>query len=793
MFKNYLKSTFRNLWKHRVFSFINLTGLAVGMSACFLIYLYVTFELSYDAFNTKADRIYRVVCDIKTPTEVLKFSVPSFAMPKNIASDFPEIQSFARATGDNFLVRRGNIKFQEDNAFWGDSTLFDVFDFKMIKGNPKTALKEPFSVVFSETAAKKYFGSENPIGQTLQIFGDGQAATVTGIIKDIPENSTIKGDVIVSMSTLTRKLAPNIEEQWGNFGAATYLLLKPGTDPKKLEAKFPAFLEKRDGTGMKQSKMFYSLFLEPLRSVYLYSTRDGSKTGNIGNVYIFSIIAVFILLIACINFINLTTARSAERAKEVGIRKVVGAEKSNLALQFIGESVMLCLIAFLLSTGICALLLPSFNMLAGKTISHGIFQNISYILILFFGAIGIGLLAGIYPALVLSSFKPVVVLKGRFVTGTRGIILRKGLVVAQFTISIALIIGTIIVYTQMKYMRSQDLGFTKDQIMVIDSQGDQQKNALRQEIASIPTVKSTAMSSSVPGGGRPTAYSEIENTKGELQIANLELYFVDFDYINQFKIKMAAGRSFSRDFMTDTTQSMILNEAAVKMFGYASPEQAVGKRFKQWGREGKIIGVMKDFHFEALQETIKPLSMRIEPNGCNLISINVSAANLPSTIAAVESKWKTLIPNRPFSYFFMDEFFDKQYRGEERFGKLFLNFAVLAIFISCLGLLGLASYSTMQRTKEIGIRKVIGSSTSGIVNLLSKDFLKLVLISFFIAAPVSWYFMHRWLQDFAYRTNISWWVFIIAGVSALLIALLTISVQAIRAAVANPVKSLRTE
>jgi putative ABC transport system permease protein len=301
------------------------------------------------------------------------------------------------------------------------------------------------------------------------------------------------------------------------------------------------------------------------------------------------------------------------------------------------------------------------------------------------------------------------------------------------------------------------------------------------------------MSSSVPGGGRPTVYSEIENKKGELQIANLELYFVDFDYINQFKIKMAAGRSFSKNFMTDTTQSMILNEAAVKMFGYSSPEQAVGKRFRQWGREGKIIGVMKDFHFEALQETIKPLNIRIEQNGCNFISVNVSAANLPATIAAVENKWKTLIPNRPFSYFFMDEFFDKQYRGEERFGKLFLNFAVLAIFISCLGLLGLASYSTMQRTKEIGIRKVIGSSVSGIVNLLSKDFLKLVLISFFIAAPVSWYFMHRWLQDFAYRTNISWWVFVIAGIAALMIALLTISVQAIRAAVANPVKSLRTE
>jgi putative ABC transport system permease protein len=367
------------------------------------------------------------------------------------------------------------------------------------------------------------------------------------------------------------------------------------------------------------------------------------------------------------------------------------------------------------------------------------------------------------------------------------------LVIAQFTISIALIIGTIIVYNQMNYMRSQDLGFSKDHMMVIDTNGDPAKKTFQQSVAGLPGIKSTAMSGSVPGGGNPGAYSEIENRKGDLQIANLDLYFVDFDYINQYKIKMVAGRGFSRAFATDTTQAMVLNEAAVKMFGYTSPQLAIGKRFKLWGREGKIIGVMKDFHFRSLQEVIKPLSMRIEPDGCNLVSVNVSSANLPATIAAIENKWKTLIPNRPFSYYFLDEFFDRQYRSEERFGKLFLNFAVLAIFISCLGLLGLASYSTMQRTKEIGVRKVMGASVSTIVNLLSKDFLKLVLISFFIAAPLSWFFMHQWLEDFAYRINISWWVFVVAGVTAALIALFTISFQAVRAAITNPVKSLRTE
>jgi putative ABC transport system permease protein len=387
----------------------------------------------------------------------------------------------------------------------------------------------------------------------------------------------------------------------------------------------------------------------------------------------------------------------------------------------------------------------------------------------------------------------VVVLKGRFSTGTRGIFLRKGLVIAQFTISIGLIIATVIVYNQMNYMRTQDLGFSKDQMMIIDTNGDPAKQAFVQAVKELPNVKSSAMSGSVPGGGNPGAYSEIENNKGDLQIANLDLYFVDFDYINLYKIKMVAGRSFSRNFLTDTTQAMVLNEAAVKMFGYTSPQQAVGKRFKQWGREGKIIGVMKDFHYHSLQEEIKPLSMRIEPGGSNLVSLNVSAANLPKTIAAVESKWKSLIPSRPFSYYFLDEFFDRQYRSEIRFGKLFLNFSILAIFISCLGLLGLASYSTIQRRKEIGIRKVMGASVLNIVNLLSKDFLKLVGISFVVAAPVAWYFMHQWLKDFAYRIDISWWIFLIAGVTAVLIALITISFQAIKAAIANPVKSLRSE
>jgi putative ABC transport system permease protein len=385
------------------------------------------------------------------------------------------------------------------------------------------------------------------------------------------------------------------------------------------------------------------------------------------------------------------------------------------------------------------------------------------------------------------------VLKGRFATGTRGLMLRKGLVILQFTISIGLIVSTLVVGLQLNFMRSQDLGFYKDQMMVLDTHGDAHKKALKNEIARLPGVISTAMSSSTPGGGFMNAYSQIQNQKGEMQIASPDLYFVDFDYIRQYKMKIIAGRAFSPEFGTDTTQAMVLNETAVKMLGYSRPQDAVGRDFSQWGRKGKVIGVLKDFHYQSLRSVIRPLSMRIEPDGCDQISINVRAANLPATIAAIESKWKTVIPYRPFSYTFVDENFDRQYRSEDNFGKLFLNFAVLAIFISCLGLLGLASYSTLQRTKEIGVRKVLGASVAGIVNLLSKEFMILVGIAFLIATSLTWYFMGRWLKDFTYRIDMSWWIFLLAGVLAMLIALLTISFQAIRAAVANPIKSLRTE
>ncbi len=794
MIKNYFRVALRTLWRQKGFSLLNIIGLTVGMTAFFLIFLYVCFELSYDSMHSKAGRIYRVVSDVRTPTETLHYPTPPVPAPVHMAVEFPEVQSAVRISlGDNWMVIRGDQVFEQDDVATADSSFFGLFDFPLLKGNPQTALKEPFSVVLTETTARKFFGSADPMGQSLTLTRDKFHGTVTGVMKDLPENSHMKISMMISTTTMSMNLDTAMDRRWDNYGWSAYLLLKPGADAARLESKFPAFLEKLDGPDMRRRQMVATLHLEPLRDIYLRSTRDGSGTGNIAEVYIFSIIGAFILVIACINFINLATARSAERAKEVGIRKVVGAGKAMLAAQFIGESVILCLVAYALALLCTTLVLPAFNHIAGKTISAGIFSPPDYVLVLLAVSVLIGIGAGVYPALVLASFKPVLVLKGRFVTGARGTILRKALVIGQFTIATGLIIATLVIYNQLGYMRSQDLGFSKSQEIILDVRGDTARLAFKNEVSALPGVLSTAMSSTVPGMGTFSDNCQVENPQGDMQTANINVYVVDFDYLRQFQIRLVAGRGFSREFRTDSTQAMILNETAVRQLGYSTAGQAIGKRFKQFGKTGKIVGVVKDFHFRSLQEVIKPLSIRLTPLQCDLLCVHADGHQLPALLAAIERKWKRMLPHKPFSYFFLDEYFDKQYRSEYRFGKLFLYFAGLAIFISCLGLTGLASYSTLQRTKEIGIRKVVGASAGGITLLLSRDFLKLVGWAFLVAAPLSWFFINSWLQGFAYRIPVYWWIFALAGLTAFLVALLTVSFHAIRAAMANPVKSLRAD
>jgi putative ABC transport system permease protein len=794
MITNNFKIALRNLWKHKAFSFINVMGLSVGMSACFLIGLYVHFELSYDSFNKKADRIYRLSTDLKTSSETLEYSISSWAFAPNLKNEFEEVEAFTRLSTRNYLLRKGDLKFKEEKTVFADSSLFRVFDFQLIKGNPETALKEQMSIVLTEKTAKKYFGNADPMGQILLLGDEGIPATVTGVMKDIPGNSQIKGDLFVSMSTYTQRINKGVDTDWGNFGTTSYLLLRPGTSPEKLSAKFPLFLDKHAGQMMRENKMALKLVMESLPYIYLHSTREAEENGSINNVYIFSVVALFILLIACINFINLTTARSAERAREVGVRKAVGAGRSLLTRQFISESVLLCWVAFVLSVLLSAIAIPYFNTLSGKIISIGIFSEWRFIIVLFVASIVIGCIAGIYPALVLSSFDPITVLKGSFSKSTKGIVLRKGLVTVQFTFSIALIIATIVVYTQVDYMRSRDLGFSKDQMLVINSETGEKRNAFQESLLSISGVQSTAASTRVPGSAHNEAYSEIENALGEMQGGNLEVYSVDFNFLQQYDLKVVAGRGFSKAFGSDSSKALVINEAAAKMLGYQSPQDAVGKKYRQWGREGTIIGVIKDFHFKSLQESITPLTFRFLDfwNG-NLVSVKMRGGDVKNTIASIEKGWKLQNPDKPFTYYFMDEYFDRQYRAEERFETLFFNFAVLAIFISCLGLLGLASYSTVQRTKEIGVRKVMGASTASIVGLLSRDFLKLVIIAFFIAAPLAWFGMRQWLQNFAYQTDIAWWIFAVAAILSATIAFVTISFQSIKAALMNPVKSLRSE
>ena len=791
MLKSYFKIALRSLLRHKGFALLNIIGLAVGMAAFFLIFQYVRFEYSYDDFVTKRDRVYRLATDIKSASGIQANWTSSMPMAINLKREYPQIEDVVRLSARSTLLKRADVFFQERRTIFADSGLFNIFNFPLLEGDPTTALKEPFSVVLSESTAKKYFGSADPIGQTLFFSDSGFNAKVTGVMRDLPENSTVKADLFVSMATMKR-LQGRIDSLWGRQNATSFLLLKPGASTAVLESQFKSFIDRHMGTALKLSQQQESLSLEKLKDTY-WSSRGGWVSGSKTNVYVFSLIGLFILLIAGINFVNLTTARSAERAKEVGIRKVIGAVRFQLTRQFLSELVLLCLISFVFASALCEALLPSFNLLAGKTVSTGVFSRPGELLYLMGIALAIGLLAGIYPALVLSGFRPIELLKGRFTSGSRGLLLRRGLVVFQFTISIFLIIGTAVVYLQIDYMRGRDLGFDKQQELVIDEHNDVHKLAFRREVAKLPNVQSTALSGSVPGEGYYTANTSLENSRGEMQPTIVDLTYVDFGYLEQYKMRLLAGRFFDPQMVTDTMEAMIVNEKAVEFLGYSRPEQALGRRFEQWGKKGLIIGVIRNYNFEGLQNEIQPLTICINLDDCNYLSAKVSTRDLPATMAAIRKTWEGMAPNKEFDYFFMNEQFDRQYRTEVKFGRLFINFAVLAIFISCLGLLGLAAYSTVQRRKEVGVRRVLGASIVGIVRLLSVEFLALVGVAFLVATPMAWYFMHRWLENFAYKAGLGWWIFVGAGFLAILIAFATISYQAIRAARANPIKSLRTE
>jgi putative ABC transport system permease protein len=791
MLRNYLKITLRNLIRSKTYSLINIGGLTLGIVVCFFALLYVNFELSYDTYHQKADRIYRLVTDVETSTGIEYQSTPGALAPA-LQGTFPEVEGATRVFLDYLILRKDQEEAREEKIAYADSSLFSIFTLPLLSGNPATVLNAPYQVVLSETAARTYFGTADPLGKVLLVNGK-EPATVTGIMKDIPQNSHFRVEVLVSMATLGSSWQTN----WKRYFFYTYLLLPEHCDTQALSARMTDFV--RQHYDQSQSKQ--TLSLEPLTDVYLHGKARGSRTGSsahgtIGEIYIFSLVAAFVLFIASFNFINLTTAFATRRIREVGVRKVLGAERRQLVGQFLLDAGLITLIAFVLAVLFCTLLLPSFNDLAGKIVATGTFATGRYLAWLFGIAVTIGLVSGLYPALFLSGFRPLVGLQGT-PPHTSGPTLRQTLVVAQFSVSAILIISTFVVYYQLNHMRNHDLGFEKEHQVVVDFQFDggiiAHSTAIKQQLAHLANVSDISMSSSIPGRSNHTYPTQLENQSREMQTLESDAYFVDHDFLRQYQIELAAGRMLSPQLASDSTQAMLINETTARSLGYAKPADALGKRFEQLNRRGTIVGVVRDFHFQSLQEEIRPLTLRISPGFLTFMTFTVAPKNTQETVADLQREWQKLVPDVPFISFFADQAYNAQYIREERFGQLFLYLASVAILISCMGLFGLSVFNTESRTREIGVRKVLGASVVSIVTLLSKDFLKLVVLAILIASPIAWYGMSRWLQTFAYKISIEWWVFTLSGLLAVGIALLTVSTQAIKAALVNPVKSLRNE
>jgi putative ABC transport system permease protein len=802
MIKNYLKIAWRSLLKYKGFSFINIFGLATGMACSLLIFLFVKDELSYDRYHKDAERIYRVVKDfVNDDGSRIPDATSPTALAQAMQREIPEVETVTRLFpnwGGSWVVEYGNKKISEQKFWRADSNFFDVFTYSFIKGNPKTALNDVSSVVITESVAKRYFGKEDPMGKIFKISCCGGALKVTAVIKDIPANSHFHFDLLSPFRQLNAD-----DANWDSYNYYTYARVKPGTN-------IAAFTKKIQETYFRNQKDKYSIFyVQPLTNIHLTSHLkwELEPNGDRLYVYVFAIIGLFILLIAAINYINLSTAKSSLRTKEIGVRKVSGAMRGSLIKQFLFESLVICFLSSLLAIVIAQLLIPMVNNITLKQLS--VIGNPLTLGFMILAALFVGLIAGLFPALYLSSFKPILVLKGLKLNERGALTLRKALVVVQFTISSVLIIGALIIAQQMKFIQNAKLGIDKEQVIVIKHGGSMpvsDRDAYLNTIKRIPTVKKAASGSFSMGEGFSTTRMKVKGSDKEIQ---MNFTNVGFDYMNVVGLEMKEGRGFSANYPADTMNNgipngpldqnvggIVINETAVKEFGLGSP--AIGKQFL-WGNDGdtsyylSVVGVTKDFHFTSLRNEIKPFGFICRPrNGFNF-TVKLSADNIKTTLGQLEKEWKNFHTDAPFEYVFLDDTFSKLYASEARFQKLFISLVILGIMIACLGLLGLATFAAQQRIKEIGVRKVLGASVPHVVGLLSKDFLKLVVIALIAAVPIAWYLMNQWLNDFAYRVNIQWWIFLLAAIIAIIIAFITISFQAIKAAIANPVKSLRTE
>jgi putative ABC transport system permease protein len=807
MFRNYFKTAFRNLTKNKFYTAINILGLAFGLATCLLILLYVIDEKNFDRYNENAKRIYRVNNEVKFGNNHLDLAVSDAIMGPALLREFPQVEKYTRLQQyGSFLVKKGNQDLREVKVAFADSSLFEVFTLPMISGDPKTALRDPRSLVITERMANKYFGRSDVTGENL-LINDKENYKITGVIKDIPEQSHFNFDFFVPMTENESSRSDN----WLSENFNTYILLKKDADPKKLVPEFNKMINRYVAPELKsilnlsiddleKGGGFVRCSLIPLEDIHLHSNKIGelSPNGNIQFIYIFSAIALLILLIACVNFMNLSTARASSRAKEVGVRKVLGSLRKNLIQQFITESVLMSFIALAIAIFLALLLLPYFNQLAGKKIQYYLlFQPLMLISFLLLMII-VGILAGSYPAFYLSSFQPIKVLKGRLSGGFKGSSLRNVLVVFQFSISVMLIVGTIVIFNQLTYIRSRDIGYNRNQVLVLHGT-DVLKDgtgSFKNELLKISGVVNATVTGFLPVNGYRGENTLFPSTSLDPKTGiSLEQWNVDENYIPTLDIKLLEGRNYSTQFPTDSS-GIIINEAAAKFLGTKdllnkSLYRIDDIKTKRIG-EFHIIGIIKNFNFNSLHEVVTPMALVLQKESGSM-AVRIKTSNVYPVITQIRNKWQSMVPGQLFDYSFMDDEFNELYAPEQRTGQLFITFAVLAILIGCLGLFGLVTYSAEQRTKEIGIRKALGASVGNIAGMLSKDFLKLVIISWLIAFPVAWYAMNKWLQDFAYRVSISWWVFASAGIFALIIALLTISSKAIRAAVANPAKSLKSE
>ncbi len=811
MIRNYINVAIRNLVKHKFYTGINILGLSVGVTCFLLIFLYVKHEISYDTFHQDIDNIYRLDFEGSLNGNDFIGAVASPPAAAALVNDFPEFLEAVRfRERGSFLVKQKGATqtIKEESAIYVDDNFFNFFSFNLIQGDANSCLKAPNLVVLSESAAQKYFGDNDPVGQVLT-FDNKDDFEVSGVYEDFPDNSHIKFDVLLSLETLEESR----QGFWLSFNFPTYFKVQPGADPAVIEAKFPSIIEKYIGPEVERflggtMDQFYDagnkigFYLFPMKDIHLYSTKDGELgiNGDIKYIYIFSAIAFFILLIACINFMNLATARSSGRAKEVGIRKVMGAYRPQLIKQFLAEAIVLSIIAFILAFGLAAIFLSNFNSLAGKNLFYSDLFDPSFMLLMLLIMTVVGLLAGSYPAFYLSGFKPVEVLKGKLNLGMKGGGLRSVLVVFQFTLSIIMIVGTAIVFDQLDYIQNKKLGFDKDHVLMIQDPWVMKDDieAFKNEVLRNPKIKNGTISSFIPASesNNSTVFFP-GNSPDQNNTYVVSNWRIDHDYMETLGMKLVAGRNFSKDFPTDSL-ALVINETAARQFGF---KDAVGETVSTydgnsaediWVQPFKVIGVVEDFHFASMREVIRPLVFYLgESQG--YISFKIQGDDINETISIIQSKWDEFAPGQPFSYSFLDQKFDALYANEQQIGNIFGVFAFLAIFIACLGLFGLAAFTAEQRTKEIGVRKVMGASVTGIMGLLSKESMKLMFIAFILASPLAYFAMDSWLQDFAFRTDIKVTTFITAGILSFLVAWLTMSYNTLRAARTNPANALRDE